>query len=253
MADLDRAWLVERPIAHRGLHDRLGGIAENSLSAARAAIAKGYAIECDIQRSADGEAMVFHDASLERLTGRSGDVGDEPAVVLNGMALRGTSDVIPTLRQLLDLIEGRVPLICEIKSTFQADGRLADRALEVARDYRGPLAFKSFDPFVLSQLRAASEPAFGRPCGIVAEASYDDPEWRHLASERKRDLAALSHWPETRPDFVSYNVRDLPHAAATLCRFGLGIPVVTWTVRTAEQVDRAARWADQMVFEGLAP
>ncbi len=242
-------WLTARPIAHRGWHG--DGRIENSLSAARAAIAAGFAIECDIQRSADGEAIVFHDDSLERLTRTQGRIVDYSAARLTALHLGGSADVIPTLPQLLKLIAGRVPLICEIKSGFNGDTRLAARAAEIAVGYDGPLAFKSFDPDVIAFLREAGS---ARPLGLVAEASYDDPYFAALSSAQKRDCAAFLHLARTRPDFLSWCVEDLPHAAPSLFR-GLGEkPVITWTVRTPAQWAVAQQFADQAVFEGhLAP
>jgi glycerophosphoryl diester phosphodiesterase len=244
-------WLVSRPIAHRGLHDQAASVIENSLSAARAAIAAGFAIECDVQLSADGEAVVFHDFELDRLTDSAGPVAARRAADLGAIVLSGSAgDRIPTLGGLLALIAGRVPLICEVKSAFQGDMRLAERVAGVARGYAGPLAIKSFDPAVLGHLRALDLP---NPLGIVAEASYDDVEWAALTPALRTHLAALAHVGETRPDFLSWRVHDLPHAAPALFRFALDRPVMSWTVRTPDQRQRAATWADQMVFEGLVP
>ena len=247
-------WLTQRPIAHRGLHDRIAGRIENSLSAARAALDAGFAIECDVQRSNDGEAMVFHDITLERLTGEDGAVAGRSASDLDRLTLAGSADCIATLPALLDVIGGRVPLICEIKSAFEGDMRLAERAAEVALAYSGPIALKSFDPAVLVHLRENVELAHhGVPLGLVAEAHYSDPEWDHLGPDRKAGLAALTEFSAIRPDFLSYAVHDLPHAAASLFRWAWKRPVMCWTVRTPDQRQRAARWADQIVFEGFIP
>ena len=145
---------------------------------------------------------------------------------------------------------GQVPLICEVKSRFDGDQRLADRVAELATGYDGPLAIKSFDPAVVAHLRARGLP---RPLGIVAEADYGDPEWSHLSPEVKRGLAHMLHFADTRPDFLSYHVHDLPHAVPHLYRVAVDLPVMAWTVRTPDQRQRAARWADQMVFEGFVP
>eukprot|EP01037_Dinobryon_pediforme_P013930 gene13930-14047_t len=243
-------WLVRRPIAHRGLHNKNAGIVENSVSAAKAAITLGFAIECDIQRSADGEAMVFHDEGLERLTGQAGLIETVTSAELRDMELLLSSDRIPSLAEFLDLINGQVPLICEIKSGFNGDTRLVERALDITKTYTGPLAFKSFDPDMLRRLRALS---CTRPVGIVAESVYDDHEWDILTPTQKRDMANLVHYPETRPDFLSFWVRDLPSTASTLFKHGLNLPVMTWTVRTDEQRAHAQAHADQMVFEGFIP
>ena len=243
-------WLVRQPIAHRGLHDRGAGAVENSTSAARAALSRNYAIECDVQLTADVDAVVFHDFALDRLTRESGPVAALRADRLESFGLVGSSDRIPTFSAFLATIGGQVPLVCEIKSRFDGDLRLADRVADLAADYSGPLAIKSFDPTVIIHLRSRR---WARPLGIVAEAAYDDPEWSALAPHLKRDLSQFLHFGDTRPDFLSYHVGDLPHAVPYLCRIAIGIPVLAWTVRTPEQRQRAATWADQMVFEGFVP
>ena len=243
-------WLVGRPIAHRGLHDRARGRIENSAAAARASVEAGFSIECDVQLTADGEAVVFHDFTLDRLTARAGAVAAASAAVLSATVLDGSDDRISTLPAFLDLVAGRVPVVCEVKSRFDGDMRLAERVVDVGSSYAGPLAIKSFDPAVIRHLRRVSPSC---PLGIVAEAAYDDPEWALLPSDLRRDLAEVLHFGETRPDFLSYRVADLPHAVPYLCRTAIGIPVMTWTVRTEEQRRRAALWADQMVFEGFVP
>ena len=248
-------WLVARPIAHRGLHG--DGIIENSLSAARAAIASQYAIECDVQLSADGEAMVFHDATLERLTAGAGRLDALEARELARMKLRASADTIPNLPDFLAAIGGRTPLFCEIKSAFDGDIRLAARVADRARDYAGPLALESFDPVVMAWLRD-NRAALGLahvPLGMVGQAGYDDPadEWAHLPEGERTAMARFLHWPRTRPDFLSWSVRDLPHAIPFLNRAALGAPVTVWTVRTKEQAATAHAWGDQLVFETLRP
>lgn len=243
-------WLTATPIAHRGLHDKAKGRIENSLSAARAAIHHGFAIECDVELSSDGEAMVFHDHLLERLTGEAGRVNHRTARELQSLKLLGSSDTIPTLPEFLALVDGQVPIICEIKSHFNGDHRIALRASEIARNYKGPLAFKSFDPQQLVALREAKSP---RPLGFIGECVYDDPEWNFLSPQQKADLIGLAHYAATKPDFLSWWIRDLPNAASVLYRQALNLPVMTWTIRTPEQRAKAALHADQMVFEGFMP
>lgn len=252
MSALHPPWLVARPIAHRGLHDRAQGVIENSVSAMRRAVDGDFAIECDVQISADGEAMVFHDDTLERLTEREGRVDALDAAILSKIALRGGADTITPLPDYLALLAGRVPLVVEIKSAFNGDMRLAERTARIVATYSGPLALKSFDPQVMTHLRF-NRGALGIahiPLGIVAEAHYDDDYWSFLAADEKLALEQFLHWDLTQPDFLSWSVRDLPHAIPHLLRRTLGIPVMTWTVRTPQQRDAAAKWADQVVFEG---
>ena len=249
------AWLTARPIAHRGLHEcGRGAIIENSPSAAKAAMARGYAIECDVQLSQDGEAVVFHDFTLERLTARQSRVDAFTAQELCGLSLRGGEDKMATLPACLSLIGGRTPLVCEIKSRFDGDMRLADRVAACAAAYHGPMCIESFDPLVMAHLRANQSPMQIEhvPLGMVAMANYDQEhcEWSHLDADEKRALAQFLHFEQTRPDFLSYGLRDLPHAVPHLCRAGLGMPVTIWTVRTKAERALALRNGDQIVFEG---
>ena len=255
MTALRPGWLAARPIAHRGLHDRAAGIIENSTSAARAAIAGHFAIECDVQMSRDGEAMVFHDETLDRLTRDSGRVDAYDASALAQIALRGSSDCITPLPDFLNLIDARVPLIIEIKSEFTGNMKLAERTARLAAEYEGPVALKSFDPQVMTHLRCnrAALRIAQVPLGMVAEAHYHHEEWNFLDADEKRALSQCLHWQDTQPDFLSYAVNDLPHAVPHLLRTALGLPVMAWTVRTQAQHERAAIWADQIVFEGWMP
>ena len=247
-------WLTARPIAHRGLHDCGNGpLIENSSSAARAAIARGFAIECDVQLSQDGEAVVFHDFTLDRLTERSGRVDGLLARELQDTRLRG-GDAIATLPEFLDVIGGSTPLVCEIKSRFDGDMRLAKRVAACAASYDGPMCIESFDPLVMAHLHAHQSQLQIEhvPLGMVAMANYDQEhcEWSHLDADEKRALAQFLHFDQTRPDFLSYGLRGLPHAVPHLCRVGLGMPVTIWTVRTQADRALALRHADQIVFEG---
>ena len=243
-------WLTARPIAHRGLHDRAAGRPENTLAAARAAVAGGFAIECDVQLSQDGEAMVFHDAALGRLTGASAAVAERSAADLGTLAISGTAETIPTLPAFLAAVAGAVPVVIEVKSRYDGDLRLVTRAAAVALAYDGPVALKSFDPQVVAALRDLCPTI---PRGIVAETTQDDPAYAALPPTMRLALSNVLHFAETRPDFLSWRVDDLPCAPTYLCRLLGRIPVMAWTVRTEDQRARAGAHADQMVFEGFTP
>jgi glycerophosphoryl diester phosphodiesterase len=240
-------WLTARPAAHRGLHDAASGVIENTPSAVSAAIAAGYAVEVDLQISADSEAMVHHDAMLGRLTEASGRLDRMTAGELKRVPFKATSDRMWTLGELLDLVGGRVTLLLELKSRFDADLRLCRRAVDVVRSYAGPVAAMSFDPFLLE---AIQDLAPGLPRGIVAQRDGRSERGGALAQDR---LAYLLHGLRSRPHFIAYNVGDLPAPVPLLARHVLGMPLLTWTVRSQEERRRAARWADQMIFEGFRP
>ncbi len=243
-------WLTARPIAHRGLHEAAEGRVENTPSAALAAIARNYAIECDVQITSDGEAVVFHDYTLDRLTLGEGRLDQRTAADLATISFRQGPDHIMPLSDFLKLIAGRVPLVCEIKSRFDGDMRLTDRTLAVAQAYSGPLALKSFDPQIIAHLRNA---ATQLPLGIISMASYAGHDWDGLAPALRERMTHFLHYPETRPDFLSWNVGDLPHPIPTLVRLGLHLPVMSWTVRSETQRQAALPYIDQIVFEHFIP
>jgi len=245
-----REWLIARPVAHRGLHDAAAGVVENTPSAFAAAIAGGYAIECDIQISADGEAMVFHDQTLERLTDGSGRVDAMPAAELKRVSFRHGGDRMITLRELCDLVADRTGLLVEIKSRFDGDLRLVTRAADVLAGYGGRVALMSFDPAPIAALRTLAPRL---PRGIVAERRYTHAEWSSLPARTKRALTYFHHALRSRPQFIAYSVKDLPAAIPRLARTMLRLPLLTWTVRTDVDRERAGRYADQMIFEGFRP
>jgi len=243
-------WLTARPVAHRGLHDTTRGIIENMPAAAEAAIAGNFAIECDIQLTSDGEAMVHHDDELGRLTDGSGPLLTKTAAELKAVRFKGTAERMMTLTDLCDLVAGRVPLVIEVKSHFDGDRKLVKRMAEVLSAYKGPAVGMSFDP---DQVIALRELIPSRPRGIVAEHDYTVQDWPDASPEQRHGMTHLRHFFRTQPDFVAYWVNELPSAAPWLARHLFGRPLLTWTVRTPEQRARAARYADQMIFEGFVP
>lgn len=243
-------WLFERPIAHRGLHDRSIGVIENTPSAVARAIEHGFAVEIDVQPTRDGEAVVFHDATLDRLTEASGPVSARTLAELKTIAFRETSDRIWTLDDCLDMTGGESPIVVEVKSSFSGDMRLAARVAERIAARPAMVAPKSFDPRVLREFRRRAPQL---PRGIIGEAfADDDPYWAGLTRAQRFGARNLLHWPWTRPDFVSWSVHDLQRRSVTAAR-ALGKPVMSWTVRTPQDQARAALYADQIVFEGFVP
>lgn len=244
------AWLTARPVAHRGLHDRPRGIIENMPSAIDAAVAGNFAIEVDLQPSADGEAMVHHDYVLGRLTEGDAELLSMTAAQLEAVPFRDTPERMMTLGDLCARVAGRVPLVLEVKSRFDGDRRTVRRMAQVLASYRGPVAAMSFDP---DQVVAIRETMPHLVRGIVAERRYADDEWKRLPPGKIREMTALRHAFRTRPHFVAYWVDDLPAPAPWIARNLFGCPLLTWTVRTPEQRARATRHADQMIFEGFVP
>lgn len=247
MRDLD--FLTRLPVAHRGLHDAARGVVENTPTAIMAAIEGGYGVEIDVQLSGDGEAMVFHDFTLDRLTTGSGPLRASDAKTLKEVVFRATSDRMMTLPEMLALVNGRAPLLIELKSAFDGDTRLARRCVELMSAYRGPSALMSFDPEMLVAVRRADSRIVR---GIVAERHYEQGEWPVLSAHTRCVLSHLLHWPRTRFRFLAYRATDLVSTQPRVAR-ALGLPVLAWTVRTHEDRALASTYADQMIFEGFCP
>jgi glycerophosphoryl diester phosphodiesterase len=196
-------------------------------------------IECDVQESRDGRAMVFHDWTLDRLTGETGPVAARDAAALEAIALAVGGDRIPTLDRLLEQVAGRVPLLIEVKSKRERDPVSLCRAVKSALEgYAGSAAVMSFDPRVPNWF-ARHDPAIVRGL-VVTEENARGP----TGCFNRR----LSLW-HAKPDFLAYDVRDLPSRFAAALR-GRGLPLLTWTVRSPELRVRAAAHADAPIAEG---
>ena len=229
------AFLKAQPYAHRGLHG--GAVVENSRAAFRAAIALEHGIELDVQAARDGEAMVFHDATLDRLTDATGEVAARTPVELAKVKLRGTDEVVPTLPEILSLVAGRVPILIEIKAKGVHHVPLCLSVRRGLEGYTGPVAIMSFNPLVAAWF-GENAPRIVR--GLV------------ISEEDKKNLKGrLERWGSmktAKPDFLAYDVRDLPSKFAAAARMR-GIPVLTWTVRNAEAERRAFTHADEAIYE----
>jgi glycerophosphoryl diester phosphodiesterase len=244
----DLNWLVDNPIAHRGFHDNRRGIIENTESAFANAMVHGYAIECDLQLSADGEAMVFHDDTLERLTNAKGPVNAYSARELKRVKFSGCADRMQTLAEMLEQVDGRATLVMELKSHWDDDFTLAKRALQILGAYDGPFCLMSFDPHVV---QAVCELSPHTVRGITADRTVD-PWYNFLPLARRVEMRNFAHLGKTKPHFVSYLWSDLPYEPITEIR-SAGHPVITWTLHSEVESSHAFRYCDQVTFEGYAP
>lgn len=243
------AGLLHRPLAHRALHDRVVGRIENSPAAIRAAMDRGYGIEIDLQLSRDGEAMVFHDEGLERLTGATGPVSARTAAELGRLTLTGGTDTIPTLAEVLALVDGRVPLLIEIKDQSlcmgPTDGRLEAATARALEGYRGEVAVMSFNPAAIYHMARLAPDV---PRGLTT-AGYDEDEWAPLPPDLCRHFRAIPDYGPTGASFLSHDVADLsrPRVAELKAQ---GAAILCWTVRSAEAEARAREVAQNITFEG---
>ena len=237
------------PIAHRGLHST--GIPENSTAAFEAAIAKGYGIELDIQMSSDGEAMVFHDYELSRLTQSKGPLRQRSAAELGAMQLSDGS-YIPTLEAVLKQVSGQVAVLAEIKDQ---DGAMGDnlgpleaRVAEVLNAYRGPVAVMSINPHAV-YLMQKHAPEVTR--GLVT-SDFSEEKWPLLPRKRAEELALIADFEPTGSSFISHQFLSLDAGPVARIR-ELGEPVLSWTIKSEDDEHEARRLADNITFEGYLP
>jgi glycerophosphoryl diester phosphodiesterase len=236
-------WLLAKPFAHRGLFTDTRP--ENSLAAIDAAIHAGFPVEIDVQVTRDGRAVVFHDWNLKRLTGRDAKVKDVTAAELGKLTLLGTDQRIPTLEETLDVIAGRAAALIEIKN------RRYPTALEPATGrilagYRGPFAIQSFNPYTLGWFRLRY-PRFAR--GQIS-CAFDTDD---MAGWKKKILENYGMNWMTAPHFISHQWNRLPAKVPTLLRSVFKLPLLTWTVRSEEEMAAALKVGDNVIFEKFIP
>ncbi len=248
MPALPAAFLT-RPIAHRALHDVTDGRPENSRAAVQAAIDHGYGIEIDLQLSADGQAMVYHDYDLDRLTGETGRLRDRSAAELARFSLKHGAEGIPTLADVLDLVAGRVPVLIEIKDQDGAlgpdIGLLEDATLAALDSYPGDVAIMSFNPHSVARI-AAQRPDL--PVGLTT-CAFLKQDWTSIPDARLVELRCIPDFARTNSSFVSHNAADL---AAPRLRELLksGANVLCWTIQSPQAEAQARKFAQNVTFEG---
>lgn len=244
--DFGEAWdlLFHPPIAHRGLWSP-DGPPENSLSAFQAACAAGYGVELDVHLSADGEAVVFHDDKLMRMTGAEGRVRDRSAADLADLRLKGSDEKIPTLLETLALIGHRAMVHIELKTPYGEVGPLEQRVHEVIADHNGPLCVIGFNPYSHAWF------ADRYPGVLRGLDSYSYDKAPQMADAQRRSFAALEHVEIARPHFLALGLDMLPSEKAAALR-EQGMPVVAWTVRQPAQWDAIKDGCDNLIFEGFA-
>lgn len=239
------------PIAHRALHNRADRRPENSPAAVRAAVAAGYAIEIDLQLSADGVPMVFHDEELDRLTAAKGPLNAHSAAALGQIPLLDADDGIPTLAEVLALIDGRVPLLIEIKDQTltmgPTDGRLEAATAKALQGYDGPVACMSFNPHSVAHM-ARLAPHL--PRGLTTSA-YDPSDWHPLPAATCDRLRDIPDYDATLSSFISHEATDLhrPRVAELQAQ---GASILCWTIRSPKAEAEARTIAQNITFESYS-
>lgn len=241
---------LETPIAHRALHDVTDKRPENSLAAIRAAIERDYCIEIDLQLSKDGVPMVFHDYSLDRLTDAVGAVAQRTAAELGDIVLKHGDEGIPTLEAVLQLVDGRVPLLIELKDQDRAlgpnVGALEKATCAVLHGYRGDAALMSFNPHMVAN---CAHFAPDIPRGLVTE-NFTQKACTLVPKERRDELTGIPDYDRVGACFISHKVTQLADDIVTSLKAKKGALVFCWTVRSADAEETARMVADNVTFEG---
>ncbi len=234
------SFLTAQPFAHRGLHG--DGVIENSIAAFDRAIAAGHGIELDVQLTLDGDVIVFHDTTLDRLTERTGPVASLSRAQLENVRLRGTSETLHTLHAVLHYINGRVPVLIEVKTPTAAHLPLCFAVRRALEGYRGPMAVMSFNPNLVRW--------FARHSSRIVRGLVVTDESRNTGrlSTLRRRVEQIVSMARARPQFLAYDIRSLPSAMSQTAR-QKGLPVLTWTVRSDSERAHAALHADQIIYE----
>ncbi len=228
-------WLLSRPICHRGLLDE--NSIENSLSAYEVAVKKGYPLEIDVYSSSDGILYSFHDANLYRMTKFNGEIFNQDSATLETLKLNESEQKIPTLKEVLSLIDGKVPLLIEIKN--QPDKKIIERLICELKDYNGEYAFQSFNPLYLRKIKKLAP---NIPRGLLATKVEE-----YLKDEKTINKLIVKHTPLNflcKPHFLSVSHQDLPLKNKKL-------PVITWTITDKETETKVRNLCDNILFENF--
>lgn len=234
-------WIDDyRLVAHRGLHENGSPVPENSLPAFERAVTRGQGVEFDVHRTRDGRLAVFHDYDLRRMTGVEGVVEEQTLDELRAMRLLGTDCCIPALEEVLEVIGGKVPIILEIKNDKTENvGRLEPLLMKVLAEYQGKLVLESFNPRVVAWLRECAPQYIRGQLACLRDRRDFSFYVRHFLFN-----------PLTQPQFIAYDIDSIDWRVKTNCRRH-NVPLIAWTVRTAEQLNKARRLCDGIIYEGL--
>lgn len=241
------SWIINRPIAHRGLHDLELGIPENSMEAFERAVAQGYPVELDVQKTVDSQLFILHDYNTERACGIDMETSKLHSDMLKDFKLFGTDQSIPLFTDVLEMIDGRVPILIEIKSEKAYAGELEYLLNDILKSYTGEFAVESFDPLSIRYMRKKN------PDYIIGQLSYSYEEKDNIPMPirsllRKCRLNFLS-----KPDFIAYDINELPQEFLCTKRKGSDTALLGWTVGTEEDIAKAQKECDNFIFENVKP
>lgn len=240
----DISWIREIPIAHRGLDN--GDTPENSMEAFKKAIEKGYAIELDVQLTKDKELIVFHDSNLERLTKDKRDVADVTYDEINSLKLENTNETIPTLKDVLKLVDNKVPLLIEIKTGNNAK-EIAESTYNIVKDYNGIYAIESFDPFILEWFKNNAKQVIR--CQLSGGFKWKEND--NLKWYEKFLLRNLLLNFKSRPHAIAYELKDIDNLSVKLLKGKY--PIISWPITDEEDMKKGYEKSDNIIFDNILP
>lgn len=236
------AW-KQTMFAHRGYHNAEKGIPENSMAAFRAAIARGYGIELDVHLTKDGQVVVFHDDTLERVCGCAGVIDDMTLAELRTCRLSGTSEQIPLFKDVLELVDGQVPLLIELKLPVHSYV-LCEKVYTLLRNYSGAYLIQSFNSLGLRWFKLHAPDVLRGQLSSRLTKDNLKQSWatRFMIEYLLSNLIG-------RPDFISYKLADLPNISVSILKSVFHTPTAVWTLRTREALQKGVSGYDIQIFE----
>jgi len=238
-------WILNKPIAHRGLHSGDDRIPENSLSAFKEAVRKGFPIELDIHLLKDKQVVVFHDDDLKRVCGASININELTSTEIQAYQLFTSNEKIPLLKEVLELVNGQVPLLIEIKGS-KLNQVIHEPLISLLNAYEGEIAIQSFDPSLLKWFVSNAPHIFrGQLSG-----SYEDEDIEPSLKDSYRNYM-FNHL--SKPDFIAHEAADLARNAKVQEFKKQGVPVLAWTIRSKSQIKVVSSYCDNIIFEDFLP
>lgn len=232
-------WLTETYIAHRGLFNEF--CPENSLSAFKNAIEKNYAIEIDVQLLKDGNVIVFHDNNFNRVLEIDKYVSNSTLEEIKKYTFKNSYETIPTLKEVLDLVNGQVPLLIEVKNSLKV-GELEKKTWEILKDYKGEFAIQSFNPYTLSWFKEHAP-------NVIRGQLSSFFKGEKLNFVKKSLLKKLKLNKVSCPHFISYNAENIPNKYLKKCE----LPILAWTIKSQDEYMKVIKYVDNIIFEGFIP
>ncbi len=231
-------------IAHRGFHNEVAP--ENSLAAFSRSIEAGFAIELDVRLTKDNEVIVFHDDSLKRMTSAGGLVNQYILTSLKSLKLHGSSERIPTLKEVLTLVDGRVPLIIELKNNSK-DKILEEKTMDLLSDYSGEYTIQSFNPFSLQWIRE------NHPNVIIGLLTTYDFGKESIESLKKALVRYMPMLPLIRPEYIGLNYKSYSPLQLGIIKNLTNSKIIYWTVDNESDFKRVHKNCSNLIFEGFDP